>query len=171
MKRIVFIILLIFLYVSASAKDIFPFNEVNSKWNISINGGYNHNVKAGAYGLGLTIKGFHLTIGGTGGSHKHDIKVDTWKEQSTCLIHVGYQIPITKSFRFIPVVGMAGAGEIVTDGSDWNISQNGTINNKMTRDMTYKFDYGAHLVYNHRKLIINLSASRYTIFAGIGLEF
>lgn len=171
MKKILLLFFSTLLCVSASAKDIFPFSEVNSKWNISINGGYNHNVKAGVYGLGLTIRGFHLTIGGTGESHEHDVKVDTWKEKSTCLIHAGYQIPITKSFRIIPVAGMAGAGEIVTDGSDWNISQDGTINNKMTRDMTYKFDYGAHLVYNYRKLIINLAASRYTVFAGIGFEF
>ncbi len=171
MKKILLLFFSTLLCASASAKDIFPFSEVNSKWNISINGGYNHNVKAGVYGLGLTIRGFHLTIGGTGESHKHDVKVDTWKEKSTCLIHVGYQIPITKSFRIIPVAGMAGAGEIVTDGSDWNISQDGTINNKMTRDMTYKFDYGAHLVYNYRKLIINLATSRYTVFAGIGFEF
>ncbi len=158
-------------YIPTSAKGVFPFSEVNSKWNISINGGYNHNVKLGVYGLGLTIKGYHLTIGGTGGTHENDVKVDKWKEKSTCVIHAGYQIPITKSLRIIPVVGMAGAGEIITDGADWDISQDGTINNKETQDMVYKFDYGAHLVYNHRKLIINVAASRYTIFAGVGLEF
>ncbi|MBR8719615.1 hypothetical protein IX307_000853 [Bacteroides pyogenes] len=32
---------------------------------MSINGGYNHSAKVGAYGFGLTIKGFHLTIGGS----------------------------------------------------------------------------------------------------------
>lgn len=171
MKKIIFLMMAVLFCISASSKNTFPFREVNSKWNISINGGYNHNAKLGVYGLGLTIKGFHLTIGGTGSSHKHDVKVDTWKEKSTCLIHAGYQIPITKSFRIIPVAGMAGAGEVVTDGADWDVSQNGTINNKTIQDIKYKFDYGAHLVYNHRKLIINLAATRYTLFAGIGLEF
>lgn len=172
MKRILFIILAISFCTSASPKKIFPFKEVNSQWNISINGGYNHSAKVGAYGFGLTIKGFHLTIGGSGGSsHEHDVRVDSWKEKSSCLIHTGYQIPIIKSFRIIPIVGVAGAGEVTTDGADWNISQDGTIHNKTTQDLKYKFDYGAHLVYNHRKLIINLVASKHTVLGGIGLEF
>lgn len=171
-KKSLFIIIAIFYCASASPKKIFPFKEVNSQWNISVNGGYNHSAKVGTYGFGLTIKGFHLTIGGSGGStHEHDVRVDTWKEKSSYLIQTGYQIPITKSFRIIPVVGMAGAGEVITDGADWDISQSGTINNKTIQDIKYKFDYGTHLVYNRRKLIINLAASKHTVFAGIGLEF
>lgn len=171
MKRILFLILVLSSCTYVFPKKLFPFKEVNSQWNISINGGYNHSAKLGVYGFGLTIKGFHLTMGGTGSSHEHDVEVDTWKEKSTCMIHAGYQIPITKSFRIIPIAGMAGAGEVITDGADWNVSPNGTINNKTTHDMKYKFDYGVHLVYNHRKLIVNLAASRYTVFAGVGLEF
>lgn len=159
-----------FILLSLHAKAIFPFKEVNSKWNISLNGGYNHSMKAGLYGFGLTIKGVHLTLGGIGSSHKHDVQVDTWNEKASFLFHAGYQIPITQSFRIIPVIGTTGVGTVVTDGSDWNIS-NGVINNVTAEDITYKFDYGMHFVYNHRKLIVNLAASRYTIFAGIGLEF
>lgn len=172
MKKLLPFVIAIYVCLSANSKGLFPFREVNKKWNLSVNGGYNHNMEVGVYSFGLTIKGFHLTIGGSGSpSHKHDVRVDTWKEKSSSLIHAGFQIPITKSFRIIPVVGMAGAGDTITDGSDWEVSKNGTINNKIIHDISYRFDYGAHLVYNHRKLIINLAASRYTVFAGIGLEF
>lgn len=73
--RIAVLLLFISTAHEICAKKIFPFNEVNKKWNISINGGYNHSAKVGLYGFGLTIKGFHVTIGGTGSTHENDVNV------------------------------------------------------------------------------------------------
>lgn len=84
--------------------------------------------------------------------------------------HLGYQVPIIKAFRIIPVVGIAGSGRTVTDGYDWEVSQ-GQIENKTYKEMSYRFDYGVHFVYNHRKLVVNIGASRYVFTGCVGLEF
>lgn len=156
--------------MSAFSADWFPFHEVNHKWNLSINGGYNFEGKVGAYGFGLTIRGFNLILGGQTSTHKHDIEVGTWKESASAMGLLGYQIPITHTFRIIPVVGFSGIGEVITDGRDWEIS--GThINNAISTDISYKFNYGANMVINHRSMIINFIATRYMVIGGIGLEF
>ncbi len=170
--RITLLLLLSILPHISWATTMFPFNEVNKKWNISINGGYNHSAEVMVYGFGLTIKGFHVTIGGTGSTHEDDVRVGKWEEKSSVIIHAGYQIPITKAIRIIPVIGTSGAGEVLTNGYDYKISNNGTIHNKTHNDIKYKFDYGAHLVLNpYKKLIINLAGTKYTLYAGIGFEF
>lgn len=86
------------------------------------------------------------------------------------MFHAGYQIPIVRSFRIIPVIGMAGVGEVTTDGSDYDFSGT-TVNNKVSTNLKYKLDYGAHLVFRHRKLIVNVGATKYTVLGGLGLEF
>lgn len=170
MKKITVFLCMLALVFSASAADWFPFGEVNHKWNISLNGGYSPSGRVAMYGLGITVRGFHITIGGLGSTHEHDVKVDTWNEDASFVLQAGYQIPIVKAFRIIPVIGMAGVGEACTDGGDWSVD-NGQINNKVTSSLKYKFDYGAHVVFRHRKLIINLGATRYTLLGGLGLEF
>lgn len=171
MKKITFLLLMLLCALTTSAAGWCPFHEVNRKWNLSLNGGYSQSGHVPMYGIGVTVRGFHLTIGGLGSTHENDIEVGTWNEKSSCMIQFGYQIPIVMSVRVIPVIGIAGVGEVLTDGYDYDISQSGTVHNKVTNDLKYKFDYGARIVFNHRKLIINLAVSRYTLSGGIGLEF
>lgn len=170
MKKSVFLLIACLFSLSASV-EWFPFKEVNHKWNISLNGGYSPEKKVGMYGLGVTFRGFHLTVGGLGSSHKHDMNVGTWTEKASVMVQAGYQIPIVKAFRVIPVVGVAGIGETVTDGYTYYYNNSPYVINKVSSDIKYKFDYGAHFVFNHRKLIVNLSATRYTLLGGLGLEF
>lgn len=162
--------MLLMVQISASAIDWFPFNNVNHKWNISFNGGYSPAGRVPLYGFGITVRGFHLTIGGLGSTHEHDVNVGTWNEDASCTLHLGYQVPIVKSFRIIPVIGITGIGEANTNGWDWSVDQ-GQINNEVSTDLIYKFDFGAHIVFKHRKLIINLGGTRYTLLGGLGLEF
>lgn len=164
------------LHFSAAATDWFPFNTVNHKWNISVNGGYSPSGRVAVYGLGATVRGFHLTIGGFGSTHENDPRLDTWNEDASFMFQFGYQIPVIKSLRVIPVIGVAGVGEVQTDGYDWKLSYDAFgnltgIDNKVATSIKYKFDYGAHLVFNHRKLIVNLGVTRHSLFGGIGLEF
>lgn len=171
MKKFTLLFLMSLCALTSSAVEWFPFHEVNHKWNLSLNGGYSPSGHVPLYGIGVTVRGFHLTIGGLGSTHENDIDVGTWNEKSSCMIQFGYQIPIVKSVRVVPVIGIAGVGEVHTDGYDYDIGQSGNVQNKVINDLKYKFDYGARVVFNHRKLIINLAASRYTLSGGIGLEF
>lgn len=170
MKRIAILSIVLAFSLSAFATDWFPVSEVNHKWNISINGGYSPSGRVALYGFGITIRGFHLTLGSLGSTHEHDVNVGTWNEDASCTLQAGYQIPIVKSFRIIPVIGMTGVGETKTDGWNWSVNH-GQINNRVSSDLKYRFDYGAHLVFKRRKLIINLGATRYTLLGGLGLEF
>lgn len=170
MRKFAFFLCLAALAFSASAADWFPFRDVNHNWNISFNGGYSPSGRVPLYGFGLTVRGIHLTVGGLGSTHEHDVNVGTWNEKASFTLQAGYQIPLVKSFRIIPVIGTIGIGEAVTDGWDWSVNQ-GQITNKVSSEIKYKFDYGVHLVFNHRKLIINLGATRYTLLGGLGLEF
>lgn len=171
MKKSLLLLTAFLCVMSATATDWFPFSEVNRKWNISINGGYSPEKKTGIYGLWATVRGFHVEVGGLGSSHEHDRRVGAWKEKASAMFHVGYQVPIVKAFRIIPVLGMTGVGEVTTDGYDYTFSDTDQVYNKVSTEIKYKFDYGATLVVNHRSLIINLGATRYTLTGGIGLEF
>lgn len=164
------------LHFSAAATDWFPFKTVNHKWNISFFGGYSPTGRVAIYGLGATVRGFHLVVGGLGSTHENDPHLDTWNEDASLMCHIGYQIPVVKAFRIIPVLGIVGVGEAHTNGYDWDLKYGAYgnltgITNKVTTELEYKFDYGAHLVFNHRKLIVNLGVTRHTLLGGIGLEF
>ena len=170
MRNIAVFLCLLAFSLSVTATDWFPFSDVNHKWNLSLNGGYSPSGRVPLYGLGVTVRGFHLTIGGLGSTHEHDVNVETWNEKASFTLQAGYQIPVVSSFRIIPVIGVIGIGEAHTDGWDWTVD-NGQVNNKASSVIKYKFDYGAHMVFKHRKLIINLGATRYTLLGGLGLEF
>ena len=85
--------------INASAYRIFPFKEVNRKWNIGMMGGYvgyGKDISNGAIGVNLTIKGFYADIMGWPSSHENDMGIDKWSDKTSFAFHVGYQIPIVK---------------------------------------------------------------------------
>ena len=161
--------------VGMSAKDLFPFREVNKKWNIGIMGGYagyGKNISSGAIGLNLTIKGFYADFIGWPGNHSKDMGVDSWSDKTCIAAHFGYQIPIVKSLRFIPIIGYAKVASGTTDGSHYNISSSGTVHNSFSEDKRISgLDFGGVAVINWKMININLAVTRYAIFGGIGIEF
>lgn len=156
--------------VTAAATEWFPFGEVNSKLNLSANAGWHIDSRVAAMGFGVTIKGFHLTVGGVGSCKLKEGAVPSGKNSASAMIQAGYQIPVVKAFRVIPVVGTAALGKIVYDREDEDLRAPGDPE-KTRLEMKYRFDAGIHLVYNHRKLIVNAAVTRYTVFGGIGVEF
>lgn len=160
-----------------SATEMWPFSEVNNKVNISVNGGWHFDSDVGVMAFGVTIKGFHLTIGGVGNCRwPKDIPLDN-EDSASAILQFGYQIPVVKAFRVIPVVGTAALGKIAykrdydgDNNANEDKSDGGTSANTKL-DMRYKFDYGAHFVFNYRKLVFNAAITRYIVFGGIGVEF
>ena len=156
------------------AKKLFPFKEVNSKWNIGLQGGYINfdETGSGMCGVSFTLKGIHVDLGGLGPGHKHDVNVGKWTSKVAYSIHIGYQIPIVNAFRIIPLIGYASTGKGYTDGYNYEISYGGTVTNdsSMTFD-NQGFDYGAKFVINIKKFNINIAATRYVYYGGVALEF
>ncbi len=168
MKSAVLTLFFVLSALAAAATDWFPFREVNGKRiNLSVNGGYHFENHVAAMGFGVTIYGFHMTIGGVGDCRLKNGASLPDKNNASAMVQAGYQIPVVRAFRFIPVVGTAAAGRTVYDRE--KKSEDGRPESRLK--MNYRFDYGVHFVYNHRKLIVNAAITRYTVFGGVGIEF
>ncbi len=153
------------------AVEWWPFREVNRESiNLSANAGYHFDSNVAVMGFGVTIYGAHITIGGVGTCKLPDGTGPTGKNTASAMVQFGYQLPVTRSFRIIPVVGTAAVGKIVYDMEDAHLRADDDPQ-KIRLDMSYRFDAGVHLVFNYRKLIVNAAITRYTVFGGIGVEF
>ncbi len=155
---------------AAGAAELWPFAEVNNKLDLSVNGGWHLDSHVGVMGFGVTIKGIHLTIGGVGSCKLPDGRKPSGRNTASAMIQAGYQIPIVKAFRVIPVVGTAAVGKIVYD-TEGQEARKPDEDEKTRLSMRYRFDAGVHFVFNWRKLIVNAAITRYTAFGGIGIEF
>ncbi len=173
MKKIIFILVMILPMINASANRIFPFKEVNRKWNIGMMGGYvgyGKDISNGAIGVNLTIKGFYADIMGWPSSHENDMGIDKWSDKTSFAFHVGYQIPIVKKIRFIPIIGYAKVAYGTTDGSDYTISSSGVHNKFFEKESISGLDFGGMAVINMKKINVNLAFTKYAIFGGVALE-
>lgn len=170
LKRLFIILLLLTAAAGVRAADWFPFAEVNNNINLSANAGYHFDSNVAVMGFGVTIKGFHLTIGGVGDCKMKTEDVLKNRNTASAMIQAGYQIPVVKQFRVIPVVGTAAVGKVVFDDTDAD-KRSADDEPKTRLKMRYRFDAGVHFVYNYKKLIVNAAITRYTVFGGIGVEF
>lgn len=165
------IILLLSGTAGAAATEWWPFREVNrERINVSANAGYHFDSNVAVMGFGATIYGVHITIGGVGTCRLPEGAEPSGKTTASAMVQFGYQLPVTRSFRVIPVVGTAAVGKIVYDMDDAHLR--GDDDPPKTRlKMSYRFDAGVHFVFNYKKLIVNAAITRYTVFGGIGVEF
>ena len=164
MKKVLLLLVVILSVNDLLAKVFFLFKEVNKEWSIGIIGGY--------VGVSLAIKGFYADVMGWPSSHENDMGVDKWSDKMTTVVHIGYQIPIVKNLRFIPVIGYAKIAYGTTDGSDYTISDSGIVHNKFSEKKSVSgLDFGGIAVINIKKVNINLAFTKYSILGGIALEF
>lgn len=175
MKKALLLLVVILSMNDLLAKGFFPFNEVNKEWSIGIIGGYvgyGRGISNGAVGVSLAIKGFYAGVMGWPSSHENDMGVGKWSDKTSAVVHIGYQIPIVKNLRFIPVIGYAKIAYGTTDGSDYTISDSGVVHNKFSEKKSVSgLDFGGVAVVNIKKVNINLAFTKYSILGGIALEF
>lgn len=175
MKKNLFLIMVIIPIINISAKNLFPFKEINRKWNIGLMGGYvgyGRDLSNGAVGFNLNIKGFYVDFMGWPSSHENDMGVDKWADKKCNIAHIGYQIPIVKHFRFTPIMGYAKVSNGTTDGSDYEISNSGTVHNKYSeKNNVSGFDFGGVTTINIKKININIAITKFALFGGIAMEF
>lgn len=80
--------------------------------------------------------------------------VDKWSDKTSAVVHIGYQIPIVKNLRFIPVIGYAKIAYGTTDGSDYTISDSGVVHNKFSEKKSVsgvRFWWGGSRKYKKSK--------------------
>ena len=160
--------------VSAQIFSKEAFKTANGKWAIGIVGGgmgiFDDKARV-VFGLNLTIKGVYLDIMGKGSSPKSEVRVDKWSESSGTVFHVGYQLPVTKGFRLIPIVGYYTLGKVTTDGYDWKATSSG-ISNKTSNSIDSKgLDYGGVLVFNIKHINFYAAGTRQTLYGGVAYQF
>ena len=166
MKKVLLLLVVILSVNDLLAKVFFLFKEVNKEWSIGIIGGYvgyGRGISNGAVGVSLAIKGFYADVMGWPSSHENDMGVDKWSDKMTTVVHIGYQIPIVKNLRFIPVIGYAKIAYGTTDGSDYTISDSGIVHNKFSEKKSVSgLDFGGIAVINIKKVNINLAFTKYS---------
>ena len=173
-KVLAFGLLLMPLIAKSQVFSKEAFEYANQTWSIGIMGGgigiFDDKTRGG-FGLNLTIKGIYLDFLGKGSSHKSDTKVDKWKESSGTVFHVGYQLPVTKSFRVIPVIGYYTLGSTTTDGYDWKVTSSGISNKTSTSIDSRGVDYGGILVLNSRHVNFYGACTTHALYGGVAYQF
>lgn len=175
MKRILFLFISTFCICSSWGqilnKEAF---EANKKWSIGLAGAYMHfpnDITRGAVGVNLTIKGFYIDVMGWPSSHKDDVEYKKWKESTSSLFHVGYQIPIIKTVRIIPIIGFAKASTTATDGTDYSVGSSGIVDSQSSSTDASGFDAGSILCLNSKKVNFYIEVTQHLLGGGIGYQF
>lgn len=131
----------------------------------------------GAYAM---YNGFYLDFIKADPQHKYDshLTEEQYHDNAAFSIHAGYQIPILKWLRIMPLAGYTQTNEGVTDGKSLNYDYDSDGGSSWYHDYTvtpgsrlHYFNYGAGLSVQPSKWFsINLIASRYALYGGIGLD-
>ena len=123
------------------------------------------------FALSTTIYGFYFDVGVCPSSHESDVRVDKWDDNKALMFHAGYQLPLTKWLRVIPIIGYSHYASGTTDGSNYHVTSNG-IHNEFTADESFsKFDYGTAAVFNMNHINLQATITRYSWYLGVGYEF
>ncbi len=165
----------------ASAIDWFPIKDTNSRhFSIGLLGGsvgYGEDISSPAIGMSLSVWGVHFDLMGWPRAHGSDTGVKKWEDDRCVSTHLGYQIPVTKVFRVVPMVGYTKAETGTTDGKKWTYNSQSGINNSFrVDDSSGGFDYGAMLVFSipvgsKVRININLAGTRHALYGGGAVEF
>ena len=191
MKRLITIITLFSLALSANAQAMYA--EVGKEWKLfdfqlnaqrlefGVNAG-----QAGSFspyadfamGANLLVNGIYVDFLASDPDHKYSASSDTkWNDHVAFCINAGYQIPILKWLRIMPVIGYAQTNDGITDASRtiWEIdeySSNTYHPYKVTKgSRSHYFNYGGGLSIQPCKWFsINLIATTNALYGGIGID-
>ena len=133
------------------------------------------------FGMGANVlyNGFYLDFINAEPQHKfysHETD-EMWNDNNAFSIHAGYQIPIVEWLRIMPILGYTQTNEGITDGTNIHMSA-GDETTTWYHDYTvtrgsrrHYFNYGGGLSIQPCKWFsINLIASRYALYGGVGLD-
>lgn len=172
MKKILIILFLSLFTIHAFSQ--ISGKSANKRWELGILGTYMHfknDVTRGGVGFNFMYHGIYVDYMGWTSSHGSDVKVGKWKEETCKTFHAGYQIPINRNFRIIPVIGYAVADITYTDGHNWSVTSSGISNSQYAAAEDKGFDFGAVFCVNIKKVDLFAACTAHNFYGGIGLEF
>ncbi len=152
-------------------------NRLEAGFNIGQAGSF---TEYAAFGTGANIlyNGFYLDFIKAEPHHKYfsEISDTDWNDSCAYSINLGYQVPIVKWLRIMPLVGYAQTNYGITDGSSYSISADNDIswyhNYKVTPgSRKHYFNYGGGISIQPIKWFsINAVATRRAIYGGIAVN-
>ena len=191
MKRLITIITLFSLALGANAQAMYA--EVGKEWKLfdfqlnaqrlefGVNAG-----QAGSFspyadfamGANLLVNGIYVDFLASDPDHKYSASSDTkWNDHVAFCINAGYQIPILKWLRIMPVIGYAQTNDGITDASVtiWDVdeySSNTYHPYKVTKgSRSHYFNYGGGLSIQPCKWFsVNLIATNHALYGGVGVD-
>ena len=131
-----------------------------------------------ALGANLLVNGFYVDFLASDPQHKYSRTSDTkWNDHVAFCINAGYQIPILKWLRLMPLIGYAQTNDGITDASVtiWEIDEDSSDTYhpyKVTRgSRSHYFNYGGGLSIQPCKWFsINLIATNNALYGGVGVD-
>ena len=170
----------LFSGTSLSAQIEFSLNAKRLEMGITAGqvGSFTDRARFG-FGGCVLYNGFYLDFIEADPQHRFDSSVSDqkWNDNAAFSIHAGYQFPVLSWLRIMPILGYTQTNEGVTDGTSVNMDAD---EDGVTWYHSYKvtpgsrlhyFNYGGGLSIQPCKWFsINLIASRYALYGGIGID-
>jgi len=150
------------------------FRKANSKFSMGLMGGsigLFDDKAMPAIGLNVMWHGIYFDFLGWPRSHEKDTHVGKWDDETSIGVHAGYQLPVTSHFRLIPIIGYASSSSGTTNGYNWHVGSGGITNSYSKDDEAAGFDYGVVFMFNIKHLNLFATATRYSVYGGVGFEF
>lgn len=131
------------------------------------------------FGVNALVWGFYADFNKVTAQHKFDGKFSDklWEDDESFSLHAGYQIPVFRWLRIMPVVGYAQTNQGLTDASTINVE---TGENSSSVYHTYTvtpgsrvdyFDYGGGISIQPLKWFsINFVYTRFAYYGGIAID-
>ena len=193
MKRLFAIIALITLSVGANAQagsgvslskeiKLFDFQLNTKRFEAGLNIGQVASFSEYArftLGANVLIGGVYVDFMSADPEHKYGPSSDTkWNDHMAFCINAGYQIPVLKWLRVMPLIGYAQTNDGITDASEtyWDYDEDGGSSTYHPYKVTpgsrlHYLNYGAGLSIQPCKWFsINLVGTRHAIYGGFGLN-
>ena len=183
MKRIMLTIILSLTAVAAANAQYFDLSLNKGRYEVGINlSQVATNTQYSRLTLGGSLMAWGVYMGITTAlpQHRYDNTVsDTkWNDDKVFLIHAGYQLPVLKWLRIMPLVGYMQTNEGITDASKLNAEADDDTT--VTLYHPYKVTPGSRIHYLDfgggisvqplKWFSINLIYTRYSIQGGIGIS-
>ena len=184
MKKIILALAILASAIFANAQTrLFDFesNEgrIEAGFNIGQVGSFTKYADIG-FGINVLFYGVYLDVMRQEPAHKYNDTIsDTkWDDHSVFSINLGYQIPILKWLRVMPLLGYTQTNEGVTDGSSLHIDSSGdnSVIWYHRYDVTpgsriHYFTYGGGLsIQPCRWFSVNLVGTSRGLYGGVGIN-
>ena len=176
--KLTFLVLIMMLFYNVDA-DAFSkglFRETNIKekaFGLTLGIiGWQDDQPTAAIGFSLQFFGFYYDLMGLPIAHTDDIGTEEWVCDRSFATHIGYQLPITKTVRIIPIIGFADWGTATVDGVHWSIID-GHVHNETNYnpDGGDGLDYGGILVIHHKKWNFSAMYTNHSVILGAAITW